>query len=358
MHKVGAVYHGGIDNIHVIFNALPLCQRSARSKGIQTLALTPLLLSIGGSSLVALTTTSSLCVFVMSGMEDLFELRNYFYLGNFSAAVTEGETISVDDQGSQIERDVILKRIQVAQGNHKSVIEAVSDASHVSLQAVKLLSTLLSDPSSRDSVVMQIAAWLADDVALASESLVLMCAIIYAHVGDFDNALRTASRSSGLEHISLKVQVLLQMDRVDVAEKEVARMQRIDEDATLTQLAAAWVHLAKGGSGAQEAVYVYQDLLERHGSTDSILNGLALCHLALGKPDDAERVLQEAISKNPNHAETLINTVACAKYKNKPAELVGRYVERLTQIAPGCAWLEDMSTKENEFASLASRLIV
>lgn len=293
----------------------------------------------------------------MGGAEDLFEFRNYFYLGNFAAAVTEGETVSLSDQGAEIERDVILKRIEVAQGKYESVIGSVSDSSHVSLQSVKLLATLLSDPSSKDSVLAQVAAWLADDVAVASDGLVLMCAIIYAHIGDFDNALRAASRSPGMEHYAVKVQVLLQMDRADVAAKEVEKMQRLDEDATLTQLATAWLQLAKGDASAQEAVYVYQDLLERHGSTDSILNGLAVCHLALGKPDDAERVLQEAISKNPNHAATLINAVTCAKYKNKPVELVGRYVERLTQVAPGCAWLEDFSGKEQEFDVLCSRLM-
>lgn len=294
----------------------------------------------------------------MSGAEELFELRNYFYLGNFSAAITEGETVSLDDHGAQIERDVILKRIAASQGNYDAVISSVTDSSHVSLQAVKLLCTLLNDPSSKEAVLATVTAWLTDDVALASESLVLMCGIIYAHVGDHDNALRACSRCpQALEHIAVKVQLLLRMDRADVAEKEIAKMQRLDEDATLTQLAAAWVHLAKGGSTAQEAVYIYQDLLERHGATDPILNGLALCHMALGKSDDAERVLQEALAKNSNFPATLINVVTSAKYKNKPAELVRRYLERLGQVAPNCEWLREFTAKEAEFDSLSVSIL-
>jgi coatomer subunit epsilon len=294
----------------------------------------------------------------MSGAEELFELRNYFYLGNFAAAITEGETVSLDDHGAQIERDVILKRIAAAQGKGDAVIASVTDSAHVALQAVKLFCTLLKDPLVKDAVLTTVAAWLTDDVALASESLVLMCGIIYAHVGDYDNALRACSRfPQALEHIGVKVQVLLRMDRVDVAEKEVASMQRLDEDATLTQLAAAWVHLGKGGPAAQEAVYIYQDLLERHGATDPILNGLALCHLALGKPDDAERVLQEALAKNPNFPSTLINVVTCAKYRNKPAELVRRYLERLMEVAPSCEWLRDFHAKEAEFDALSAAIL-
>lgn len=295
----------------------------------------------------------------MSGAEELFELRNYFYLGNYAAAITEGETVSVDDQGAQIERDVILKRIAAAQGKHDAVLSSVSDSSHVALQAVKLLSTLMKDPAAKESVLATVTAWLSDDVALASESLILLCGIIYAHVGDYDNALRTCSRCpEALEHVAVKVQVLLRMDRADVAEKEIEKMQRIDEDATLTQLASAWVHLAKGESSAQEAVYIYQDLLERHGATDPILNGLALCHLALGKHDDAERVLQEALAKNPNFPATLINVATSAKYKNKPTELVRRYMERLGEVAPTCEWLAEYAAKEAEFDSLSASILV
>jgi coatomer subunit epsilon len=293
----------------------------------------------------------------MAGSEDLFELRNYFYLGNFSAAVNEGETISVDDQGAQIERDVILQRIRVAQGKYAEVIASISDSSHVSLQAVKLLAMMLNDPTTKDTVVATLGVWLQDEVATASEALVLICSIIYAHVGDYDNALRTASKFPFLEHYAVKVQILLRMDRTDVAEKEVGRMRRIDEDATLTQLASAWVHLAKGGLSAQEALYVYQDLLERHGATDLILNGMAICYLATGKYDDADRVLREALNKNPSYPTTLVNVFTCAKYKNKPPELVARYLDALKEISPNSAWLLDMNRKEVEFDALATKLL-
>lgn len=290
--------------------------------------------------------------------DELFELRNYFYLGNYAAAATEGETVSVDDQKAQIQRDVILKRILLAKGDYDTVISSIADDAIPALQVVKLLAQFLKDPQSKDSIAATLQTMAEDEVSAASPSFLLMCAILYAHLGDLDNALRTANRVNSLEELAVKVQVLLRMDRVDAALKEVAAMQQIDEDATLTQLATAWTHFFSGaGETIQEAIYIYQDLLERHGATDQILNGMAICLLAMGKSDETERVLAEALTKNPRGAVSLINVICSSNYKNKPSELVARYFAQLQLVAPSCEWLMDYKQKEAEFDQLAEQLV-
>jgi hypothetical protein len=48
--------------------------------------------------------------------------------------------------------------------------------------------------------------------------------------------------------LALNVQIYLQMNRADHAEKQLRVMQQLDEDHTLTQLANAWVDLVMVGT--------------------------------------------------------------------------------------------------------------
>ena len=288
---------------------------------------------------------------------ELYELRTYYHLGNYAAARTEGEALatSLTAPAAVVERDTLLARISIADGHAADVVSSIptSPPPAPSLAAACLHASYVTADSddARAEVVRALGAALTPESEPApapDATLRVIAAAVYGAEGDWDAALRAvATGPPTLEAQAAQVRILLAMHRPDVATGVVDAMKADDEDATLTQLSAAAVGLATGGADAvADATYTYTDLVERHGSTPVLLNGLALCHLAGGRPIDADRLVGEALAKDPGCAETLVNAIVVATARGKKDELIGRYEAALSTAAPGCGWLRDRAAAE------------
>jgi len=188
---------------------------------------------------------------------------------------------------------------------------------------------------------------LSGSVDLDNTALLIVAAAIYSHEDNYEAALRVLNQSESLECRTLMIQCYLKMERLDAAKKELKNLQEKDDDATLTQLAQAWTHIASGGEKLQDAYYIYQELIDKNSSTPILLNGQAVCFLGQEKYEEAESALQEALDKDPNNPDTLINLMVLAHHTSKPVDVTNRYLAQLKDDHKHLQFVQDIVAKED-----------
>merc|ERR1712130_815505 len=243
-----------------------------------------------------------------------------------------------------------MYRSYLALKKYRVVLEEVGPSSKPTLQPLNMLAKYLSTPSARDEIVTELDTMMAGDVDVTNHVLLVVAATIYLGSDQPESALRVLHPSDHLECSAMKVQSLLALNRPDLARKELKSMQEKDEDATVTQLAQAWTNMATGGEKIQEAYYIYQEMIDKLGGTALLLNGQAVTFIAQGKYAEAETALGEALEKDPNNPEPLVNLVVLAQPQGgKSQEQATRLLSQLKDLEPGHPFLQKMEQKEADF---------
>ncbi|XP_053869543.1 coatomer subunit epsilon isoform X2 [Malaclemys terrapin pileata] len=255
--------------------------------------------------------------------DELFDVKNSFYIGAYQAAINEAQRVKPSSPEREVERDVFLYRAYIAQRKYGVVLDEIKANACPELQAVRMFAEYLSNDTQRDAIVADLDKKMAKSVDVTNTTFLLMAASIYFHDANPDAALRTLHQGESLECMAMMIQILLKLDRLDLARKELKKMQDQDEDATLTQLATAWVNLA-----------------------------VAACYMAQGKWEDADGVLQEALDKDSSHPETLINFVVLSQHLGKPPEVTNRYLSQLKDAHKSHPFIQEYQAKENDFDRL------
>ena len=81
-------------------------------------------------------------------------------------------------------------------------------------------------------------------------------------------------------------------------------------------------------------------MIDKLGGTALLLNGQAVTFIAQGKYAEADTALAEALEKDPNNPETLVNLVVLAQHQGKSQEQATRLLSQLKDLEPGHPFLQ------------------
>jgi coatomer protein complex subunit epsilon len=162
----------------------------------------------------------------MMDPDELYTLRNQFWLGNYQQAVNEGNSLTRLPTGLQVEKQEYMYRSFLALGQFDVVDGEIQDgdASPLSLRAVKVLSAYLQ--GNTDGALAQVNAWGSE----SNPTVELVCSLVHMHEGNIKDAMKSVARGQTMEQRSMMISLLLRMDRPDLAQKKYAEMRAIDED--------------------------------------------------------------------------------------------------------------------------------
>mmetsp|Transcript_1190 Transcript_1190/g.4102 ORF Transcript_1190/g.4102 Transcript_1190/m.4102 type:complete len:301 (-) Transcript_1190:98-1000(-) len=280
------------------------------------------------------------------------ELLNLLYLGSYDACISQCTKLA----NPSIAHRILELRANIALGQNDYVLEEVesldsSDKNDTGVKAVELFAQYQKAQESREQLISQLEQWLDDPSRNANPTLLVIAATIYTHEGNPIAALKALHHASNLEMFHVLIVTLLRINRVDLAQDALKRMQDMNDDATLTHLTSAMVALQVGGpEKVQEAQYLYQELNQKFGDAVVVLNGLALTHMTLGEFEEAEQFLQTALTKKSQDVDSLINMIVCQTHMKNDRQ-VKRYMTQLKAADADNQWLKDRKQKSDDFDS-------
>jgi hypothetical protein len=153
----------------------------------------------------------------------------------------------------------------------------------------------------------------------------LTVAQVLMTAGDLQAAypLATAVRKKLPEAWACQIQILLQWNRLDLAQQELKSFQSTFEESVVAELTNIYVQLFQGRTGGATAEHSITALSEQYGPSVYLLNLMAAAHAVQGDYAAAETKLQMAATDFSDSAqpETAVNAITINAHLHKPYDL-------------------------------------
>ncbi|MCP9257383.1 putative epsilon subunit of coatomer protein complex isoform 2 [Dirofilaria immitis] len=259
-----------------------------------------------------------------SDMDNLFEVRNNFFLGAYQNCINEAQNLRVKEESDQLLKDVYMYRAYLAQNKSNLVLSEIEKSSPVpALRAVRRFADYLANPHKRTTIMKELETELNEDMS-HDDTVLLLAAHMYIHEQNIEEALRLLYQCDSLESKALIVQCLLKIDR--------------------------------GKDKLKDVFYAYQEMIDKYGATPLLLVAQSSSLIQQQKYQEAEKLLLEALQRDANNAEIVINLVVVSQYLGKAPEVTSRYINQLKEGFPNHQWTLDYIAREKAFERIASEV--
>ncbi|KAL2264807.1 hypothetical protein VTJ83DRAFT_7317 [Remersonia thermophila] len=282
---------------------------------------------------------------------ELINIHNHFHQGQYQEVV-DFDVSSLSPENA-LPAKVLQLRARIALGQAQDVLDEVKGAAEPELTAVRALA---SQALGRDEeAVKTVEDLLAGNADAAENATVQVVAgTVLQAAGKSEEALALLGRHQGsLDAVSLIVQIHLQQNRNDLAVKEVAAARRWAQDSLLVNLAESWVGLRLGGERYQQAFYVFEELAQAP-ATSSVrsLVAQAVAELHLGRTEEAQAALDQALKKEPGYAEAIANLLVLSVITGKNVDDLTATLRKADEKHP---LLVDLAEKSELFDKAATK---
>ncbi|SPN99544.1 related to coatomer epsilon subunit [Cephalotrichum gorgonifer] len=279
---------------------------------------------------------------------ELFAIQSHFQQGQY-ASVVSYDTSSLSPE-NHLAANVLVLRAKIALGQAEEVLAETDGAEEPELQAVGALA--LSETGKAEEAAAKVEELVGGHGENATVQV--LGGIVLFRAGNGEEALAVLGKHEGnLEAVALIVQIHLAQNRNDLALKEVSAARRWAQDNLLVNLAEAWVGLRLGGERYQQSFYVFEELAQAPSTSSArTLVSQAVAELHLGRLEEAESALEQAVKAEPQNADAIANLLVLSVISGKDAAAA---TENLKAVDPSHAFLTDLEEKSALFDKAAQK---
>ncbi|KAH7326108.1 coatomer subunit epsilon [Stachybotrys elegans] len=279
---------------------------------------------------------------------ELINIHNHFHQGQYQEVV-DFDTSSFSPE-NELPARVLVLRARIALGQAEDVLADVKGESEPELQVIGALAAFtLGKTDSAVQTVEKLASSAADNATVQ-----IVGGIVLQGAGKSEEALALLSQhQASLEAVALITQIQLQLNRTDLALKEVTAARRWAQDSLLVNLAESWVGVRLGGEKYQQAFYVFEELAQAP-ATSSIRSivSQAVCELHLGRLEECQAALEQAMQKEPGYAEAIANLLVLTILTGNDASPL---LVALKKADPQHQLIADLAEKDALFDKAAAK---